>query len=926
MRRQLGVRRKCRGFALMAILALVTAGTIYFLATWLGPDLLGTYRARKTEAALAEAREALLGYAATYRDRIDSSTVYGHLPLPDIGDARNNAGCALEGCDAGNYAGNGSDITVIGRFPWRLFGTEPLRDGYGECLWLVVSGGHKRLLPTSPMNWDTLGQIDIQVANGANSLASILTSAHGRPVAVVFSPGPRLANQNRGAGPDVVTQCGGNYDVANYLDPDTVGALAGVTNFFGGVTNNAFGDTSAGPKPMSLQGAVYRRNDATLWPNACPPGESCALAANDVGLALAPDELFGAIRKSSAFRTDINTMLDMMVACLRDQVAAGIGFAPQAIAGYVPPADKSAGRIHSDACFNALPPGYFNHWRDMFFVARPNPLAGYMTVNGDATCKGVVIFAGQRGAGQSRSDLAEQSALGNYLEGSNLSGFTAVGSNFSGPTLLDLVSATQSAQQDIVRCIPDSTSLLPVTSPTLTSLGFDQLVHYYPGSRTLVLGAENVTTGLGAPASALFGCAWTPEITTRGNGFRTYFTFRFKEVTGSVGNNGFVFAAIDGESNTPQVCGAGGSHLGYAGDNGTTPRLVSPKVAIEFDQGRNSGFSESSNLAASNPGKRDPCGTAPPPTCPANVGYNTHAAIAYWGHDVANVTDGVTRPNDDDNVHGYPSSGSQSSNPRPVPQNPNDFSASPPGIVLVNLRGQSGQDVDGDGDEDSFLYHVRVEFTKNAPAHQAADALVASGLNVSLASPGASIDGQALAIGNRVLLMAQSSSAQNGIYIWNGASTAMARATDADTIDELNDAFVVVAQGTHAGNWRQTATIAVVNADAQNWQPEVDLFSTKAWIVRDSDTTAQIRAAMQDTTRSMAQLYPGYSATLSDVAAFPGPGGGACGGGCPANQTCGSDNICYRPAMKSLLLGFTGSQRTQDQIVLINNFYASWLP
>lgn len=57
--------------------------------------------------------------------------------------------------------------------------------------------------------------------------------------------------------------------------------------------------------------------------------------------------------------------------------------------------------------------------------------------------------------------------------------------------------------------------------------------------------------------------------------------------------------------------------------------------------------------------------------------------------------------------------------------------------------------------------------------------------NINTASPGATFDGVALATGNRVLLMNQSTASQNGIYVWNGAAVAMTRAADADTGTEL---------------------------------------------------------------------------------------------------------------------------------------------
>jgi hypothetical protein len=62
---------------------------------------------------------------------------------------------------------------------------------------------------------------------------------------------------------------------------------------------------------------------------------------------------------------------------------------------------------------------------------------------------------------------------------------------------------------------------------------------------------------------------------------------------------------------------------------------------------------------------------------------------------------------------------------------------------------------------------------------------VATQANLNLASPGAAIDGITMAAQDRVLVRAQTAGADNGIYVWNGASTAMSRSLDCSTFDEL---------------------------------------------------------------------------------------------------------------------------------------------
>ncbi|BAO30647.1 hypothetical protein [Sulfuritalea hydrogenivorans] len=813
------------GFVLIALIALLAMGGLYFFISNLSPELMRARHQQTTNEALTQAREALIGYAVRFReDQLKTGTagqVYGYLPLPDLGSSRNqnatDVDCYLkEGCEAYNFAGNGSNVTVIGRFPWRTLGTGPLRDSHGECLWYAVSGSHQRIQQASPMNWDTLSQMDVVVANGTAAMISAVASAHDRPIAVIFSPGPPLTGQDRSASTtDSVTECGGNYVVGNYLDPVVATNLGGITNYLAGSTNNASGDTSAANKSLSAGGIINRRSDGALWAGNCASNDPlpCTLVANDAGATVTSELLFRTLRGSSYFRTDINAMLDRMATCLRDQVAAGTGFTPDALSGFTAPADKTVGRIPSSTCYDDAqnPLGYFSHYRDQVFVASKIASDFTATVDGVAqTCPAVVMFAGQRGSGQARGTSAERNAPANYLEGTNLTGFITTGAlNFSGPSLLAQVSSSQSASQDIVRCIPSGANLTTVESPNLSAA--QQLVAYDAATGTLTLGKENVTN-FTADSAALFGCAWIADEKTLGSGLRSYFQFSFATLGTSVGNTGFVFALIDTESNTSLPCGSAGSHLGYSGNNSFTPKLRSPKVGIEFDQSRNSGFPGFSGETSTAVGRNDPCYLSSCGAIPAQTA-SSHSAIVYWGHEAANATDVVTLPDGDDNVHGFPTAGSIATVRRP-PRNPD----TPPGIEFVNLR-TGGQ-----------LFHVRVEITPTRAIDPAAE---------------------------------------------------LSKTT----------------------------------------------LQTKVWILPDSVTVANQITAMKDTTRPMSLLYPTFTETLGDTARVFDVGGSACSSGsCPTNQTCGTDNICYRQGLRKTRLGFTGSQRTQDQEVRISNMFTTWLP
>lgn len=112
---------------------------------------------------------------------------------------------------------------------------------------------------------------------------------------------------------------------------------------------------------------------------------------------------------------------------------------------------------------------------------------------------------------------------------------------------------------------------------------------------------------------------------------------------------------------------------------------------------------------------------------------------------------------------------------------------------------------------------------------------VATQANVNLASPGATIDGITMAVNDRVLVRSQTTTSENGIYIWNGAAVAMTRALDASTAPELEQAVVTVEEGTSAGStFRQTAVNFTLGAGAVSFTS----FGTAAAAA--TDTTAGV--------------------------------------------------------------------------------------
>lgn len=95
----------------------------------------------------------------------------------------------------------------------------------------------------------------------------------------------------------------------------------------------------------------------------------------------------------------------------------------------------------------------------------------------------------------------------------------------------------------------------------------------------------------------------------------------------------------------------------------------------------------------------------------------------------------------------------------------------------------------------------------------------ASTANVTLASPGTTLDGVTLVAQDRVLLKNQTTGAENGIYIWTASGSALTRALDADSAAELVGASVLVTEGTTNANkqFNQTTEPITLGTTALTW-------------------------------------------------------------------------------------------------------------
>ena len=421
----------------------------------------------RTIQALSKAREALLGYATTYRDT-HPDEVFGYLPCPDMGTG--SEGHAAPGC-------GGTDVTVIGRLPWRTLDLPPLRDAHGECLWYAVSGNFKNNPKTRDLlNRDTNGLIEVMGPDGTSFVAG--STPQRRAVAVIFAAGPVLPGQDRTlAATNSPTICRGNYLPTNYLDTDVASSINnglpsftanGLSRFIAAehsdvtsASNDAFNDRLTTIQPTEVfERHIERRSDFEAY---------------------LTDPLIGLLRRSADCLLAYGRSNDQNGGTIEVDRKYLPWAAPLGLTGFGLPVNYAdaentlSGRLpytafnaagssyatHNNSSYQASPllsaplcPGwsqtdeFWNQWKDHLFYAfarghsvphhhghdnDPCSVSECIDVENPApdgietNFAGVVIFAGAKFAGQSRNNnvnpdygSADKNDPANYLEGVNV--------------------------------------------------------------------------------------------------------------------------------------------------------------------------------------------------------------------------------------------------------------------------------------------------------------------------------------------------------------------------------------------------------------------------------------------------------------------------------------------------------------------------
>jgi hypothetical protein len=448
-----------RGAGLLILVALVSVVLLYAVVTGLSRSAvdMAQARAQKTSIALAQAKEALIAYAVTYKDTHDdpgtsSYIVPGYLPCPEMVATISNEGVAAGSC-------GGTFVSQLGRLPWRTLGLDALKDGSGECLWYAVSGTYKNnpngvsgsTTTSSMMNWDTNGQFNVMDANGTSFLAGSTPDTDA--VAVIFAPGGAVSGQNRTpvAG---TAACGGNYTAAAYLETanginnSVVSATASAqSTFIAGTSSSTFNDQLVYITRADMWNAIKKRTDfddnlraLTRRAAECTAmyGTKNGAGAGDKRLPWASNlSLSATSLPTYAVNASYNDTNTLTSGRLSFKVNTADTSTSNSLSSSISDYGTNSAYLFTNSSYCSYTADqkiWYEHWKDhLFYAVAGGYDPGSGTFSSCGTClrvksgattlvgnyAAVVIFAGEKLSGQSRNTASDKGTIGNYLEGSS---------------------------------------------------------------------------------------------------------------------------------------------------------------------------------------------------------------------------------------------------------------------------------------------------------------------------------------------------------------------------------------------------------------------------------------------------------------------------------------------------------------------------
>lgn len=393
--------RRQRGMVFPILILLLSLGGLGWLLARAdsGADRAARQLKREiqTTRALAMARDALLGFAANYRNGEHPNADFGYLPCPD-----------LDGDGSAETCGT-KDQPSIGRLPYRTLNLPDLRDGAGECLWYAVAGSFKNNPKADSLNWDSIGQF--RLLDRAGHPIMLAGDQQGLAAAIVFAAGPPLPQQHRISGQG---RCGDGQTVQleHYLE--------------------VLGNTSSG--------IVEVRPDAE--------------AGNDRIIGLTGGEIFNQLKKRTDYAQHLQSNLQAMAECL-ENANLPTPLAPQPFGPILlgsPPALNTL----NGPCTNPDRRDISGNWSELMRYGRCAD-GSFCLASSQGPCRGVLLFGGERRSDaptQQRISLQDKQMTAQYLEAPTLAALSA-GQLHALPRQIALAPGGNSTNSgDVAFCLP----------------------------------------------------------------------------------------------------------------------------------------------------------------------------------------------------------------------------------------------------------------------------------------------------------------------------------------------------------------------------------------------------------------------------------------------------------------------------------------
>lgn len=394
-----------RGMLLPAVLVLIALGGLgWLLAAQDGAAGKAARTLRQethTARVLGIAREALIGFAATYRNKEHPNADFGYLPCPDLDGDGSSETCGLQ------------EQTSIGRLPYLTLNLPDLRDAAGECLWYAVAGSFKNNPKAEIVNWDSTGRFRLLRDDG--QVIPLAGDQAGLAAAIIIAPGAARPGQARSPGGG---RCGGDIDA---------GQLQQYVEALGSVVGS---DGGPGILDVTSEGT----------------------GSNDRIAAITAGDIYRQLKRRSQYSQHLGEVFAALADCLeKTGLPAPVGAERYGTSelGRLPAPSALSGACRAAALRDPV-----GNWGELMRYARCTDLSDCLAMR-DGRCRGALFFGGERLDTQARLSPADKAATDHYLEASTLAAL-ASGELSALPAEPNFPPGPGNAPaaRDLARCLP----------------------------------------------------------------------------------------------------------------------------------------------------------------------------------------------------------------------------------------------------------------------------------------------------------------------------------------------------------------------------------------------------------------------------------------------------------------------------------------